>query len=130
MGSEVILHQARQVKRNGGKRDQDHETDHVGRDERQDAFEDGREAYVFDRGLDDEDVHSDGRMDEPEFDRHDDDDSEPDRVETERRDDGEDNGHGQNDHRHGVHEKAEYEIHQHDQHENDVAADPETSQEF
>ena len=35
-------------------------------------------------GLDDEHVHPDRRVDQAQFDRHDDDDAEPDRIETER----------------------------------------------
>ena len=95
-----------------------------------DALEDGGEAHVLDRGLDDEDVHADRRMDQAEFDRHDDDDPEPDRIEAERRHDRKDDRHRQDDHRHRVHEAAKREIHQHDQREHAVAANAEAGEEL
>src|SRR5690349_13517508 len=75
------LHPARQERRQRGKPDQDDQPQEVGRDEGDDAEEDGGEADVLDDALDDEDVHADRRVDEAELDRHDDDDAEPDRIE-------------------------------------------------
>jgi hypothetical protein len=49
-------------------------------------LKDRRETHVLDHALDHEHVHADRRMDQPEFDRHHDDDAEPDRIEAERRD--------------------------------------------
>src|SRR5215813_15075007 len=76
-------HVGRQPKRKYRKRNENDESDQVGDDERQHAIENGRDLHVLDHALDDEDVHADRRMDEAELDRHDDDDAEPDRIETE-----------------------------------------------
>src|SRR5882724_8851197 len=113
-----------QPQRDDRKGDQDHQPDQVGGDERQYALENGGERYVLHDALDDEHVHADRRMDQPEFDGHHDDDAEPDRVEAKRGDDREDDRHGQDDHRHGVHQAAEHQVHHHDQRQYAVAAEP------
>ena len=69
------------------KRDQDDQPQDVGDDERHHAIEDGRYLRVLDHAFYHEDVHADRRVDEPELDRHHDDDAEPDRVEAELLDD-------------------------------------------
>ena len=53
--------------------DQDHAKDDVGVMNGRTPFEDGGEADVVHHALDDKHVHADGRMDQPELDRHDDD---------------------------------------------------------
>src|SRR5215470_3367766 len=58
-------HSGRQIERNDRKRDQDDKPHQVGDNERQYAFEDGGEIDVLDDAFDDEDIHPDGRMDEP-----------------------------------------------------------------
>ena len=84
---------------------------------------------VLHHALDDEHVHADGRMDQPELHRHDDDDAEPDRVEAQMHDDREDDGDGQDDHGHRVHQAAEHQVHQHDQRQHAVAAEAEPGEE-
>src|SRR5665647_2473432 len=69
-------HPARQIEGDDRKADQDREADEVGNHERNYAQEYGRETHVLHHALDDKDVHADRRMDQPEFDRHDDDDAE------------------------------------------------------
>src|ERR1700761_5152861 len=76
------LHHVRwQPERQRWKRNQDDQTNQVGEDERQPASENRREADGLYHPLDHEHVHADRRMNEPKFDRHDDDDAEPDRIE-------------------------------------------------
>jgi hypothetical protein len=70
----------RQPERHNWKRDQDHQPDEVGEDERQHAAEDGREGHLLRDTFDDEHVHADRRTDQAKLDRHDDDDAEPDRL--------------------------------------------------
>src|SRR3954466_1222643 len=83
-------HPRRQPCRQQREGDQDHQAHEVCRHERDHALEDGGEGDVLHHALDDEDVHAHRRMDQAELDRHDDDDAEPDRVETEMHDHGED----------------------------------------
>src|SRR3974390_1113436 len=83
------LHMRGQPKRDDRETDQDQEPNQVGDDERQHAFENSGEAHVLHDALDDEHDHPDGRVDEPEFHRHHDDDPEPDRGEPEMGDAGE-----------------------------------------
>ena len=94
------------------------------------AREDRRETDVLHHALDHEHVHPDRRMNEPEFDRHDDDDAEPDRIEAELRDHREDDRHGQDDHGQRVHQAAEHDIHHHDQRQHAVAAEPQPGEEL
>src|SRR6185312_6970505 len=126
----IPLHMRGQPEGDDGKGDQDDEPDDIGDDERHHALENRDKTHVLDHALDDENIHADRRMDEPELHRHDDDDAEPDRVEAEMRDDRENNGHGENDHRHRVHQAAEHQIHEHDQRKDAVTADAKTGQEF
>src|SRR5262249_46524897 len=109
--------------------DQDHQPNQVGNDEGDHALEDGGKTHVFYHAFDDKDVHAHRRMDQPEFDGHDDDDAEPDRVEAEMGNDRKDDGHGQDDHGHGVHQAAKDEVHQHDQRQDAVAAEAERCEE-
>src|SRR6185436_18576356 len=102
----------------------------IGDDERNHAAKDGGERHVLDHAFYDKDVHADRRMDQAEFDRHHDDDAEPDRIKTEMRHHREDDRHGQDDHGHGVHQAAEHEIHDHDQRQHAVGAEPEAGEEF
>src|SRR5262245_7164127 len=77
-----------QIERDDGKRNQNNQPQDIGDDERQHTVEDGRYLHVLHDALDHEDVHADRRMDEAELDRHDDDDAEPDGIESELFDDG------------------------------------------
>src|SRR5665213_2173822 len=94
--------------------DQDHQPDQVGEDEGDYALENRGETHVLHHALDDKDVHADRRMDEAEFDAHDDDDAKPDRIEAEMGHHRENDGHGKHDHRHRIHQAAERHVHQHD----------------
>src|SRR3569832_1308758 len=91
------LHARGQPQRDDREGDQDDQPDQVGDDEGQYALEDGGEFDVLLHALDDEDDHSDRGVDQPELNRHDDDDSEPERNETKKGDDREEEQHGQDD---------------------------------
>ena len=121
----LVSHVRGQVEREYRERDQNDQPDEIGDDERQHAEKYRREAHVLHHALDDEYVHADRRMDEPELHRHHDDDPEPDRVEAELHDHREDDRDGQDDHGQRVHQAAEDEIHQHDQRQHPVAAEAE-----
>src|SRR5579875_689213 len=123
------LHLRGQPKGDHGEGDENDQPDEIGQDERHHALENGRETHVLHDALDHEDVHAHRWMDEAQFDRHDDDDAEPDRVEAEVGDDREDDRHGQDDHRHGIHQAAEHKIHQHDERQHAVGAQAEARQE-
>src|SRR5271170_3291019 len=110
----VRHHALRQPGREQRERDQDDETHQIGRDERDHALEDGGKRNIFHHALDDEDVHADRRMNQPQFHRHHDDDAEPDRIKSQMRHHRKDDRHGQDDHGHGVHQAAEHQIHHHD----------------
>src|SRR6201982_1162640 len=112
------------------KYDQNDQSNEVGYDKRDHALEDGGEGYVLHHALDDKDVHTDRRMNEAEFHRHDNNDAEPDRVKSQLRDDRKDHRHGEDDHRHRIHQAAEHQIHHHDQGEHAVAAEAKTGEEF
>src|SRR5665647_251282 len=93
--ADLVHHALRQPGRQQRKRDQYHQPHQVGRHERDHALEDGGKGHVLDHALDDEDVHTDRRMDQAEFHRHHDDDAEPDRVEAEMGNHREDDRHRQ-----------------------------------
>src|SRR5438270_11588981 len=119
------LHLARQPERDHREYDQDDQPDYIGHDKGQHAFEDRRKAHVFDDAFYDEDVHADRRVNESEFDCHDDDDAEPDRIEAEFGDHGKDDRHRQDDHGHRVHQASENDVHDHDQREHAVPPESE-----
>src|SRR6185503_7080897 len=91
-------HFRRQVERDDRKGNQNDEAKDIGDDERQYAVEDGRNLHILDHAFYHEDVHADRRMDEAEFDRHHDDDAEPDRIESKLFDHGKDDRDGEDDH--------------------------------
>src|SRR5262249_1853199 len=98
----------------------------IGDDERQHTVEDRRNLHVLHHALDHEDIHADRRMDEAELDGHDDDDPEPDRIESELFDDGKNDRDGDDDHGERVHETSQHQIHDHDQREHPIAAEPQS----
>src|SRR5260221_5234165 len=124
-----LTHVLGQVGGDDGKGDEDDQAQDVGGDEGEDAGEDGEEAHFRYHRLDDENVHADRRMDQPQLHGHDDDDAEPDRVESQRGDHGKDDRHRQDDHRQRVHQAAQREVHQHDQGEHAVAPEAEAGEE-
>ena len=69
-----------------------------------------------------------GGVDEAEFDRHHDDDAEPDRVEAQRHRHGEEDRDHQDDHRHGVQDAAQKQQEQKDDQERGVGAEVERQQ--
>src|SRR6476469_4769580 len=102
---------------------EDRQSNQIGDDKRQHAFEDRGEIDVLNDAFYHKNDHADRRMDEAKFHSHHDDDAEPDRVEAEVCDDREDDGHRQDHHRERVHQAAEHQVHHHDQREHAVAAD-------
>src|ERR1700747_2272208 len=93
--------------------DEQEQTHQVGEDERYDPIEDRRDLDVLNDTLDDEHVHTDGRMNETELDRHHDDHAKPDWIEAELFDHRENDRNGQDNHGQRVHEAAQYQVHQH-----------------
>src|SRR4029079_11063278 len=123
-------HLRRQPQGDDGKGDQDDQPQNIRDDERQHAIKNGRDLHVLDHAFYDEDVHADGRVDQPELHRHDDDDAEPDRVEAQLLDDRKDDGDGEDDHGQRIHQAAEHQIHDHDHRQDAVAADAEAGEEL
>src|SRR5882672_12478760 len=124
-----VLHARWEPKRDDREGDEDHQPDEVGDDERQHAGEDGGEVDLRDHALDDEYHHPDRRMDEPELDRHHDDDAEPDRIEAELLDDGKDDWHREDDHGERIHQASQYEIHEHDERQHAVTSETQPGEE-
>src|SRR5690606_16464380 len=125
----VALHMGGQPQSDDRENNQQDQPQDVGQDEGHHPVENGRYLYVLNHALDDENIHPDRRMDQPEFHGHHDDDAEPDRIETKLLDDREDDRHRQDDHRQRVHQAAEHEIHEQDQRQNAVTADAEAGEE-
>src|ERR1700709_2476521 len=105
----------RQPEREDRGHDQDDEADQVGDDERDHAAKDRGKVDVGHHAFYHEHDHADRRMDQPEFDRHDDDDAEPDRIEAQFLDDRKDDRHGQDDHGKRIHQAAQHDVHHHDE---------------
>src|SRR5258707_9540539 len=77
-GKLVSHHALRQPGRQQRKCDQNDQPNEVGRHERKHAPENSGKRHVLDHAFDDEDIHSDRRMDQSELHRHHDDHAEPD----------------------------------------------------
>src|SRR5690606_6573434 len=97
-----------QEKHDPGEGDEYDEPDDVRQHERYHPAKDRHEAQIARDRVDDEYVHSHRRRDQPQFDRHHDDDTEPDRVEAKLHDDRIDDWHQQDDHRHRIEDAAHH----------------------